>query len=64
MEAQIHQRKVAAPEDQSLNIDAPPVKLPLKRKVVNAAKSTVWYTSAAFLFVIAMCHTVVSCWKL
>ena len=64
MEAQIHQRKLSAPEDQSLNIDGPPAKLPLKRKVANAAKTTVWYSSAAFLFVVAMCHTVVSYWHL
>ncbi len=57
MQAQVHQRKFA--EDQSLNIDTPPIKVSLKRKAVNVAKSTAWYTSAAFLFVIATCHTLV-----
>ncbi len=57
MQAQVHQRKFA--EDQSLNIDTPPIKVSLKRKAVNAAKSTAWYTSAAFLFLIATCHTLV-----
>ena len=61
MEPQVHQRKVSAPEDQSLHLDTPPVKPSLKRKAVNAAKTTAWYTSAAFLFVLAACHTIVSC---
>ena len=59
MDALIHQRKFSAPEDQSLNIDAPPPKVSLKRKAVNAAKSTAWYTSAAVIFVLALCHTLV-----
>ena len=61
MEPQVHQRKVSAPEDQSLHLDTPPVKPSLKRKAVNAAKKTAWYTSAAFLFVLASIHTIVSC---
>jgi hypothetical protein len=58
MDAPIHQRKFAAPE-QSLHIDSPPPKVSLKRKAVNAAKTTAWYTSAAFIFVLAFCHTLV-----
>ena len=59
MQAQVHQRKIASPEEQHLSIDTPPPKVSLKRKAVNAAKTTAWYSSAAFLLVIGICHTVV-----
>jgi hypothetical protein len=59
MEANVHQRKVSAPGEHSLDINAPPVQRSMKRKALNAAKSTAWYTSAVFLFILAMCHTTV-----